>query len=252
MEEARKKLKQRFGNLRTGGKGSVRRKKVKSGRLIAQEEASEAFKKNLAKIVNTLNAEMKSIAELEFQEYAEYTNIFVKKFTNNLCKQSRRSNRGDRPVTIRTQISQYLQINDEKRCYDTELVEYITQQVNQDTLEKLLELFNLLIEIIQREEYRYFINPETKTLEEKKVEDNDSDPDDTRETTVTPSTQKVNDSILIKAYQRLKIDYSQQLTPLSLRQQYLQIIKTEERREKLSKYRHSYFVILRLLPIGNK
>lgn len=246
MEEARKKLQQRFGNIRTGGKGSVRRKKVKSGRVMAQEEASEAFKKNLTSVVNSLNTEMKSIAELEFNEYVAYTNVFVNKYTQTISKQNRRSNRGDRPVIIRQQITDYLTISNEQRSYNTELVEYVTQQVNQKTLEELLGLFQLLIDIIQREEYRHFITPETVTYTEKKEADNDNDSD--TEQVVGDESPQQDDATLIKAYQRLKIDYSQPLTPLTLRQQYLERTKTEERSDKLRKLRESYFSVLKLIP----
>ena len=253
MEEARKRLEQRFGGgVRTGGKGSVRRKRVKPSRAQAQEEATDAFKKQFTQSIQNLNNEVKSIACLSFTDYKRYTDCFVSRFTSSLGKNSRKSNRGDRPVEIRQKITQYLQIQEDKREYNTEIVEYATSQVNKETLESLLNLIGLLLEIAQEVEYQYFVTPEELTVYEKDSElDKDGAEVDNEPKVSSSLKPESTDVQLIKAYQRLKIDYSNPLTPLSLRTHYKKAIETEDRPEKLRKLRESYFVILRILP-GNK
>jgi hypothetical protein len=120
--------------------------------------------------------------------------------------------------------------------------------VNKDTLDSLLSLFELLLDITQEFEYQYFVTPEELTADEKK-EAGDEETPVNKESTPKPKNTDVQ---LIKAYQRLKIDYSNPLTPLSLRNHYRSAIKTEDRPEKLRKLRESYFVILRILPLGKQ
>ena len=124
--------------------------------------------------------------------------------------------------------------------------------MNKETLESLLNLIGLLLEIAQEVEYQYFVTPEELTVYEKDSElDKDGAEVDNEPKVSSSLKPESTDVQLIKAYQRLKIDYSNPLTPLSLRTHYKKAIETEDRPEKLRKLRESYFVILRILP-GNK
>ena len=218
-------LQQKFKNSQTGGKGSVRRKKIPSKRIKTIQESDEVLKV-LQNAIELQSIAKEKVDPLEIVECNDYLKVFTLEFTNVINKGYRKSNRPsvDHYTTIRTRFTEYLQIQkleDGAIGFHENIGNYCVKNLSEKALCEVIKLFDLYHNIIETREYSGF----------------------------NQNTVPKSDSDLHKLYDNLEMDFSVKMTPTSLRTHYQEKmdkveLNLDEKRETL---KNAYFSIIKLL-----
>ncbi len=218
-------LQQKFKKSQTGGKGSVRRKKIPTKKVKTSQE-SEVALEVLQLPVSLQALATEKVVTQDLEVCNSYLKAFTLEFTSVINKAFRKSNRPtvDHYTTIRSRLTEYLQLQkleDQAIGFHENLGNYCVKNLSEKALGEVAKLFQLCHEVIDTGEYRGF-----------------------QENSV-PS----EDSQLHKLYDNLELDFSVRMTPTSLRNHYQSKLDKVEinQTEKGDDMRNAYFSIIKLL-----
>ena len=218
-------LQLKFKGIQTGGKGSIRRKRIPGNRNKKSTETEEIL--NILKMPKEIKDSCKQyLTPDNLKECNRYLKIFTDEFCNVISKGHRKSNRPsiDHHMTIKKNLTSYLviQANEINEFgFHENLSNYSTKNLSHLALKQLKVLLDALKIIIETKEYLgYFFN-------------------------VIPNS----DSKLAELYSTLKIDFSVKMVPTNLRTHYLTKVKELEVNDTNShnKLKYAYFSVLKLL-----
>lgn len=233
MEAARLKLQARYKDVKTGGKGSIRRKKIPSKKNKHTQESEEVLK--VLKLPNTIkDICQEHLTDTQVEECNSYLKAFTSEFCRVISKGHRKSNRPsvDHHTTIRSNLEDYLQIRkhtDGNHMFHENLGNYCVKNLSEQALQQVVKILEICSEIIKDQEYIGY-----------------------HENTIPTS-----DSRLKQLYSDLEMDFSVKMFPSSLRSHYKNKLETTEvtNTKKRDTLKNSYFSIIKLLmdePVGEK
>ena len=226
----------KFKNIQTGGKGSIRRKKITKRKPKTPDQSGEVVEvlTTATKLGEICKSQLNSD---NYMECNRYISVFVDEFCRNINKAYRKSNRPsiDHHNTIKTRISEYLQITNilnednvksDNYGINSNLGNYCIKNLSPQALQNITKLVEIATNIINNSEYSDYIE------------------------SVLPDT----DNGIHKLYETLQLDFTVKMIPTSLRNHYLSKVDTlplndDESRNKL---KSSYFCIIKLLSEGDK
>ena len=211
------RLKQKFPNMQTGGKGSIRRKKFpNSKKQRGVDMDNEA--KELLESIDTTNNLLRKVDITKKSKLDDYIHFFKEEFCDSITKQHKKSNKCDNHGIIKDKLKTLLSINN-REMLDNELSQYLLNNFTPKALTQVSKLFQLYCDIIKFGDYDTFsiIN-------------------------IPP-----NDSELEKAYTLLDVDYAVNITPSFFRSQYIKEINKSTDKDKRDAITKAYNSILSLI-----
>ncbi len=232
MEQSQslKILQEKFKGIKTGGKGSIRRKRVPSKKNKKSTDSNEA--RQLLNSVENLKKKVVEFVNIDtLVDCNKYISIFTSEFCNSIGKGHRKSNRpsNDHYTTMRTKIAEYLEIESFSECdggdinvkVSDNLFNYCLKNFSPQALKQIVTLVEIINEIVKDQEYEGYI------------------------ATQVPK----EDTALIQLYSDMKMDFSVKMIPTALRNHYLNNINSIETNdgEARDKMKAAYFSILKMI-----
>ena len=201
-ESALDRLKKKYGTTQTGGKGSVRRKRVPAKKKRADGVSGKNLQltTKLVSVVGAIQSRVDGLTEQDSKRAGDYLEPIHQEFLKSLSKSDRKNNKVDHHQTIRQTLTEYLSVTPK---IHTNLIAYSVKHLSVDSLEKVIRLLEIHANVYRNQEYQNYVKPSDGFAD------------------------SVSDQQIEQSYRELKLKPEETLDPVSLRHYYL------ERREQL-------------------
>ena len=201
-ETALARLQKKYGSTQTGGKGTVRRKRVpaKKKRVDGVSGKNLELTTKLVAVVKAIGERVDDLSNADSQKSGDYLEPIHQEFLSAFSKADRKNNKVDHHQKIRQSFVEYLSLAPK---IHQDLIAYSVKNLNAEALERLIHLLEIYVNVLKNKEYQRYTKPA-------------SDYSDT-----------ISDQKIAASYQTLELKPEEKLDPVSLRHYYL------ERRERL-------------------